>query len=1445
VKSRVPAPALLAILLVIAVATLWAVAVRPAYERLEAGAARLVEKEAGRLLEGLDLRLSYRGASPRLLGSLRFHGVTARSGDVSVAIETLRIDFDPRALLAGRLRLGTVRVEDASIDASLSGLEDLVSRIAEQASRAAPSDSSEAGPSLKLRRIALRLSVGEGLEASAAIKTADVAFDPDGLARASLAGSLEASDPSRRFGLASLSIPIALSGRIRLGPSLGASIVADLQAKTDLGRLAACRLRLGIEDAVFNASIEPVAGLRALSARWDSRSAQIEASARLEAFRPNALFSPSGALAAFQPWFEAAYTGSLSLRGDGSLEGSAVEVSLSGRLPLDLPGGRPLVSLEAKGGWESLSVRRASLRTASLEARFSGEVLPSTKGASGSLAASYVLKPGLETRAEFQVSGADRSWFAYAPELAAADASLRDAVISLELGQSLVSFYLDAALPEGAAEEGPSGLAMAGRGGLTVGREAGADLAAERLVIEGSVAMDGAGPRYLESAIRLGTLRLAAFPRLLGELVGSAAAPLLAPLVLQGEFAVYSDFSSLSYNSSSFLFAYDGPVKGFGVARFSGGRDRLSINAFDASIAGFSVNGSAALDYGTRGTSAFEAAFQVRDVPYALTGVVAGPSIVISGDYGLGLSATSEGGSLEATLQVEDLPLPLLGSTPFLSTVLRCRFAALDDWDLEVERLALEPSPGSASVLPSIELSGSFDEGGGRFSSLSVSDKISTVRGAGDVTWAFDGGLRVSTALELAGSGGERYALTASYGAGGEIGASLKLAKAPLARLPLPALKGVVDAELTLGGTLEDPRARVSFVVNEGPRAKGLAFISGTGTYGDGIVQVRDMRARLDDQGVSNLALSYALADATLSLSTDFELRLGANVFSGVASASGRSPSKDPLLDFEADGSITELGWSGDELADIPFSLRLSDERFALRAGPREELKASYGPAGELALDLSPRLPLSFNARGRLEESTISLDVNDAVADMPFLFRLIGLPIIRVDSGTGRGSGRIRGKLTDPDVEAAFGFENFYISVPDFVKEPVGPLNDPLYFTGRTMETVQSSARCGPATVVASLKAGLLGGIPNDVSLSVKTTGPGLVPAATKLLGLDIEGMARPDLLIKADPNRASISGSIFLNSGDIVLTTGLVKRKPGPPSTTDFSGALDLSFGKDVKVYFPNKDTFPVVLYGQTDPSSALRVTFDTGKEDYSLKGDTRLRGGSVFFIQKNFYLKDAVINFDENADRFDPKINAIAELRTTGPSGPVTITIRAVDARFSNLTFRLESTPALSEDQIRQLLGQGFKGGSEDGRVDIGRIVIENYDLIPELNLAPILERNLQTILGLDLLVLRSQAVPRLLYGLSGLSESASAMTLADYLGGTAIVGGKYLGDKLFLQTRLGLDADPLASTLGLRLDSELSLEWQAPHFTLLWSLRPVNFDSLFIEDQSFSFLWRIPLR
>jgi len=1448
VKLRAPAPLVIALTTILAVAAAWALSVSPVLSGFETYVADSMQSRLSALLEGLDIEVSYRSASPRVIGFVTLGDLELRSNGVVVArAASVSMQYRLSELLSGSFRSTRLRIDDLSIETTYEEALSLVDRFSSRFAAARGSAGnglpSQAGPAIELRRAFVHLGLADGAWTEARIKAADLVMGEGGLLGASAAGTLLASDPAGRFKVKRIEVPFSVTAAYDLD-SREASLSASLAGDSDLGRISGIRLLASLDTAGIRASIVPRDGLERLEVFWDVASGKISAEAAFARWAPQTFFSPGGNAASIAPWLAARYSGGVSITTDLSLGGSSVKVDLSGVLPVDLPGGRPLLKLAAAGSWTSLAVDTASLRNETLEATFSGELTPATLGATGFLSARYSVSPGMMATADFEIVGSGSSWFAYAPTISLADAVVSDAAVSVEFEASSISFYLEGALPNAESTRAAETVALS-----LDPVEPVAVSTAPRIVIEGATFM-GEEP-YLEATVRFGALRFDTFPVVLERFVGARGVSVLAPLVIEGELSVYSDFTGLSYNSSGLLFVYEGAIQGFGVTSFSGGLGLLNINDIDATIAGYTITGSGSLDYGRQAGLGFNADLTLQDIPYAFGGTLLDGTLAVSGDYGLRLLARTEDGVLGARLDLVDMPFPLMETVSFLSISTNARFVSSGDWDVILNSLSLSQPPGVPTVFPTVSASGVFNESGGNFSRLSMVDRISALNGSADVTWELGDGFRVATRLRMSGALGEYYMIDGEYRGDGGLDAVVSLRKAPLARLPIQALRGFVDADATVSGFASDPRVKFDFTVNGGQRAEGLPFIAGTGAYGDGTLTLADSRVRLGELSVSRIALRFNVISAATELSANISYALRGTVLSGTLIASGASTNPpestaSPFDAYVATGSIEDTRWYGGNLDVIPVSLTRNSGTVSFNAGERDELKARLGSAGELSLVLAKSLPISFTADGRYSDATINLDVADASIDIPFLFKLINLPILRVESGIGTGSLRIRGKLLDPTVEGVIEFKDFFLSVPEYISAPIGPIVDPLYFTGRTMETSQAGIPCGDATVVMSLESTLHQGIPDDIRLTVNSIGEGLVPVSTRLLGLDIKGLARPELVIEANMDRSSIKGAIAMDSGDITLTTGLASQRNAMSGSLDFTGTLDLSFGKAVKIYFPDK-RLPVI-YGQVDPSSRLLVSFDAARGDFSLKGNAMLRGGSVFYIQRNFYLKQATIEFNEDSDQFDPKISLEAETRTSTDSGPVVITLRATDSRLSNLSFALESVPVLSEAVIQQLLGQQLLGGTSEGGVDLGRVIVENSDLIPTLNVASIFERNLQALLGLDLFVVRSQVFQRWLYDLSGLSALSGLpreMTLADYLEDTAIIGGKYIGDKLFFQAMITLVSDPLASTSSLSLNSDVSLEWKAPHFTLNWSIQPESLDSLFIEDQSFSFSWRIPLQ
>jgi hypothetical protein len=1412
---------------------------------------RAKELVAGTLLalaspyqEATGLTLSYASLSPRLFGRFEFRGVHVHAGQVELlSLSRVIIRYDRAAALGGRFVLQKISLSDLRLSIDLerdtSVLERLQANLQALARLIRPS-----GRDIRidLSRAQLSLKGLEGLDFVSDIRRADILVEGGKALSFSASGTMVMNDRLARLGTEMASAPFAVSARL-LNDLSRAEALLRLSVDSDIGKLVSMEYSFGLESGIVTVSTSGK-GLRQFDARWDIAERQLELAMLLDGFVPFSIASSGKVDDRFRPWLGLPYWGTIGISSDLSTTGTIVSMDLSGSAPLDLPGGQPRFRLAGSGSIQSMKVRSARLWTSVFDLGFSGDIRPRELAADGRVSGSYILGPGLEFAGELEVQGAGTSWFAYAESLDISGSSLYDLSASISMDNGSIAYFLEASTGRFESPFGDSdGIPLATMDEFVFeGVEAFSQADRAGITVEGSLALGNEA--YLEAGLRLDKFSLGNFRELLGSFLGQNAVSILSPLRLDGDISIFSDFSQLSYTSVNTLIVHEGLSSAFGVASFSGTSEYLEIRNLDASINGYALNGSASIDYSSPAGLGYTIGLVIQDIPYRFSGTMYGDSLFMSGDYGFSLSVRGLGSELFAQFGFDKLPVQAPDVVLALGLRSTVRFAGFNDWELVVDRAMLEPASSGTSRIPAISLTGVFNQTGGSISRLGVADLVSTLEGAADVTWDYQDGLRVAINGLLAALDGESYAVDGEY-RDGELAVLVEIARAQMARLPVK-INGRFDASLEVAGPISDPTADFSFTLNEGSRLRELPVVSGQGNYSAGTLTIANAKGRFLAQSMDNATGTYNIHDKQLTGSARAFLAVGTQRYEGSIAFNGkaRGSEDDSTNDYLVNGTLAGFAF-GPATSQWPFELIVTADQRVFRAGPENQARVSFSTTGELSAHLAQGLPLSLNAEGRIAEGSISLELRQVTVQMPFLFQLLRLPFVEAISGTASGDLTLAGRIGDPEINGTVEFDNVYLGVPEFVSAPIGPFTQPLYFTGRNMETLQSDLKCGDARLSANLVATFRGYIPSEMDITVQSTGPGFVPVRMKLLGMDIGGFAQPALLIELDDGQARLSGSVMVPTGDIILTTELVTgaANEGNGDASNFSLDLDLSFGRGVRLYFPDK-RLPLI-YGQADPSSKLAVSFDGSTDSFELKGQAALRGGTVFYIQKNFYLKNATVLFDEDETSFDPVISLEAETRSRNDSGSVLVLLSARNSRLSDLSFRLESVPGMSETEIARLLGMDLLAVKEGETPELGRVIIENTDLLPQLNIISVFERNVQELLGLDLFFVRSQILQRWLYDLSGLAGSDTTASLADYLENTAVIGGKYIRDDLFFQVAFRLQEPPLAEAGDLRLNSELGLEWVTPHFVLNWRFQPENPDTLFVTDQSFSLFWRIPLK
>jgi len=129
---------------------------------------------------------------------------------------------------------------------------------------------------------------------------------------------------------------------------------------------------------------------------------------------------------------------------------------------------------------------------------------------------------------------------------------------------------------------------------------------------------------------------------------------------------------------------------------------------------------------------------------------------------------------------------------------------------------------------------------------------------------------------------------------------------------------------------------------------------------------------------------------------------------------------------------------------------------------------------------------------------------------------------------------------------------------------------------------------------------------------------------------------------------------------------------------------------------------------------------------------------------------------------------------------------------------------------------------------------------DVLSRFGLLRPFEQRVRELLGLDMVSVRTQVIQNIL------AEKVLGLAGGNPLDNTSLTLGKYLGDDLFLEMLVRLQAARGPSGLplpgrGLSSEFELNLEWDTPFFLLEWSFLPRNPDALFLTDNSLALKWR----
>jgi translocation and assembly module TamB len=1404
------------------------------------------------------LELSFGSLSPSILDTLSISDLVVRSprGTSLLEAQKVFIHYDLLSLARGDVSraITALRIESVRIDIDTDADKELLQRL----ERLVSGGSGGNGTALSVSGRDVAIRIASPGTAVAMLDAREFHFAPSG-DEMELSLSGEYSVEPRSLGLGTIHGPFTVSGSLSRDASrarleLGiAAIARDLSLRTQRFELAYTGKRVELRKVGDQAPIDAEIAL-------DLSDGSLSARMLLDGFVPDRSFKVAGRLAWLSPWLATPYSGSLTLSvPKGDYRRISYTAKIEGSLPPKLVSRRLHAALSASGDASGIDIEDARLTEGDSSFAYRGYFGFKDSSPDGELDLRLSLFDGrLPVASSVRVYGHEGEYIAFTEKADIADTSFRDLTVAAAWRGNQIDFRLSFLPPESAAASPDSESAALPVSGFAGEAIAGTG-AAPLVRCEGSAAM-GTNPS-LDFSVSLESLDLGPMRRIFEAVFASEqTAAFLSGLRLGGEIYLSSDFHRFSWSAPDLAVVSRSMPGAYALLSLSGNTTSISVRKASFSLAGYDIEGEGKLDFGQRGVLALEAGFRLRDVPYTLHGSLVGGSLSLFGDYGLSISARkNDDGGTVVSFATKELPIPVGGGQLLVSAEADARFVTAREWSLVLSSFSIVPMGEKLARVPRIAAMGAFGPDGGDIREIRVNDKYSSMTGSalvGYSTGPSGTAPKATLALSIgAASTEEHYDLDLAYSAG-NIEGTLDFLASPIARLGELPVKGSIDGKASLSGKLDDPNLGFEAELRNATYRDQRITAKAVGSFAAGRVSIRDASVSYREQAIQSASCSFSLRDASASASFSFSGIFGGERLSLSFEAEGASLEKGGrslqkmLGSYELGGKVKNFKYGTASVESWPFNASFSPTAgFALEGGPGGELALSYAPDGTFDLGTQKPLPIRLHATGKIASGEIEADAEGVELDMPLFSLLFDPEDLQFLAGTAKGNLRVRGLLADPEMNGQLDVYGALLRVPGWIGDPIGPFDAPVLVEGRNLSSSAPYVPVGKAAVTYRAQAGLDHWLPLGLKAVIRSLEGGFVKLETAFLGIQIDGDASFELNAEFRGDTVFLGGAVALQKAVVVVSpegwaakasaTGV---SPKRSSFLSVDMAVDLARG--VNVIFPSKD-LPIVS-GYADKSSELSVRYDESTNDLLLKGTVLLRGGDVFYIQRNFFLKSARIVFNETMDRFEPRVTVLAELRDRNENGPVTITLSAEDAPMTSFQPHLSSDPTMTEAQIAALLGQSLLGiGSSDGELDVRKAVISGSEFIPQLNVAKAFESRVRDALGLDIFYFKTQVLQRWLIDLSGQSDTTSTENpLGRYLDETSIYAGKYLGDSVFIYglARLSEDEDPLVRSGGLSLDSELGVEFDTPFGLLQWTVEPNSPESLFISDQSLSISWKL---
>ena len=984
-------------------------------------------------------------------------------------------------------------------------------------------------------------------------------------------------------------------------------------------------------------------------------------------------------------------------------------------------------------------------------------------------------------------------------------------------------------------------------------------------------------PHFLELHGAFDAVGIGTVAKFIHAALPDASIPVTAAEALQctTEFYISTDLKSFSYNCIRFVLVSNAVNDFYALVSVKGNQNSFSLTDIDIAYKNMSLKGTINADFETLNDIIFNSNLAINAIGYQIQGFYSQNVLNIYGDYGLAVSALYDKTSgLQGSIKMTEMPLPFLPL--FLTLESGFRYTTPENWEGSIDTGYL--SYGSPASLRPTALGISFRGGVNQSGLLLPEIKLGTdealtgslniafpaAAGEGQAPAAYTAALNLASPDET-----EKIEFNAEAALTDliNVSGSLKLDRISLARFIYTQSKeNRVSADANFAFTPDSISGKLSV-------PEFSVFVRGNDLRTSGSLVLADQKADITidkaewgSHQVSSITGSFSATDLTGTLNADYAGKAATkqmkahirSVFTGVQSDSEKSQSlltrlTHSIEQFTLNTYISNWQFDTETGKDeVPISLIREKDITALYAGKNDEITGFILNDGVVSLKLADTLPLRFSLDGKITKDTLDVTVSELRADIKKIWDITGLDYVKFYTGALTGNLAITGKPLEPDFSGKLEGRNITVNSPRFAPETFGPVALDIIADG-TMLEVPYTVLKGPSTDVwARCTAEFSGWIPDDVSVQCGTLGTKKGVMKTDNVLFKADGLASGTVDLNITPTRIGLYGSAAFDSGYFVIRFSdfdTFASKKSSSSGIAFDMKLDVQLGHKAEFRWPTSDIPILKALVPTEAPLTLAVDGNTGS--FSIKGNVKMRGGEVFYIKRNFYIREGTISFLNATSNIEPYITLRAEIRDRDESGePLRLILTAKDQPLFSFNPTLNSDPPRSTNEIMQLLGQVAIG--DTGKENVWQsLLASGSDILAQVGFLKKAETRVRDFLKLDAFSFRTLLLQNAILGnLFNLNKNTT-LTLSNYLDNTSVYIGKYFGSAIYADALLHLShydetslkngGDNRPVYKNLLFQPEVGLEMATPFFMLRWSVAPTKPDTLFVGDAALTFSWK----